>query len=173
MELHHPRLSAGIRSNGSRVTHSSPQEQGSRNLLAPRNLNLSKTKKAISFGSANFRYATTANQRRLNETHRKNNSSQSRQNTSPSHRFIPNYHPATFEEQELRKARVSNGVITPTATNAAPRLNANSARLYANYSARYEDPYNMRRKISTNSRLNNYKQLRRNLLAKWNYEYKE
>ena len=174
MELHHPRLSAGIRSNGSRVTRRNWTQQARRNLLnLKKNSNSANTETTISFGNATFRNATAKNRYRLGEKHKMDEWSQSRQNTSRTHRPIPtyNYNHASAEEQQLSNARAYTGNITQPSTPAAPRLNTNAAQLYANYSARYEDPYNMRRKISTNSILNNYKQLRRNLLAKWNYEY--
>ena len=171
MELHHPRLSAGIRSNGSRVTRRNWTQQARRNLLNPKkNSNSANTETTISFGNATFRNATAKNSYNLRRKHNGDNWSQSRQETSRTHRPIPTYYTEVTDEMALQNARVYNGPITQPST-PSPMINANAARLYANYSARYEDPYNMRRKISTNSRLNNYKQLRRNLLAKWNYEY--
>jgi hypothetical protein len=125
---------------------------GKRNFTqkARRNLFAKTPKKTIRFGATTSSNANNTTNYEL--THSFNNVSESR---GEKNRPLPTYFPTTDAEYNMREAREGISMITPV-ENHGPLSGNNAARVYAEISAKAEDPSNIEGIILADTRMSNY-----------------
>jgi hypothetical protein len=125
---------------------------GKRNFTqkASRNLFAKTPKKTMRFGLTTSSNPNNTTNYEL--VHSFNNVSESR---GEKNRPIPTYFPTTGAEYNMREAREGISKITPV-ENRVPLNGKNAARVYAEISAKAEDPSNMEGLILADQRISNY-----------------